>query len=142
MNFNTLEGLVSAFQKGITLYLFLFIRSVLEFSAVVWHSSLNQTNTCDIERIQKYALKVILKHKYKDYETALKELNLETLFKRREGLCLKFAKKSSKLSNFKKTFPIRKKSHPMKQRKGRKFLQKHANTERYLNNQYLICKDC
>ena len=63
--------------------------------------------------------KVILKHKYKDYETALKELKLETLYKRRKSLCLKFAKKSSKLSNFKKTFPIRKKSHPMKQRKGR-----------------------
>ena len=33
-------------------------------------------------------------------------------------------------------FPISKKSHPMKQRKGRKFLQKHANTERYfeINN--------
>ena len=48
------------------------------------------------------ALKVILKHKYKDYETALKELKLETLYKRRESLCLKFAKKSLKLNNFKK----------------------------------------
>ena len=31
-------------------------------------------------------------------------------------------------------FPISKKSHPMKQRKGRKFLQKHANTERYFKS--------
>ena len=51
------------------------------------------------------ALKVILKHKYKDYETALKELKLETLYKRRESLCLKFAKKSLKLNNFKKNVP-------------------------------------
>ena len=107
---------------------------MLEFSAVVWHSSLSQANTSDIERIQKSAVKIILKHKYKDYDSALKELNLETLQKRREILCLRFAKKSLKLNNFKKMFPLSKKLHSMKQRKGRKFLQKHANTERYIKS--------
>ena len=91
-------------------------------------------NICDIERIQKSAVKIILKHKYKDYDSALKELNLETLQKRREILCLRFAKKSLKLNNFKKMFPLSKKLHSMKQRKGRKFLQKHANTERYIKS--------
>ena len=31
-------------------------------------------------------------------------------------------------------FPLSKKLHSMKQRKGRKFLQKHANTERYIKS--------
>ena len=102
-----------------------FIRSILEFSAVVWHSSLSQANTSDIERIQKSAVKIILKHKYKDYDSALKELNLETLQKRREILCLRFAKKSLKLNNFKKMFPLSKKLHSMKQSKKEKSFYKN-----------------
>ena len=46
-------------------------------------------------------------------------------------MCLRFAKKSLKLLNFKQMFPLSKKLHCMKQRKGRKFVQNHASTERY-----------
>ena len=55
-----------------------FIRSRLEFSSVVWHSSLSKSNESDIERVQKSALKLILKETYSDYETALKLLDIET----------------------------------------------------------------
>ena len=108
-----------------------FIRSVLEYSAVVWHSSLSQKNISDIERVQKSALKVILKENYKDYDSALTQLHLESLAKRREFLCLRFAKKSLKLENFKKMFPLNKKLHSMKQRKQRAFHVNHANSKRY-----------
>ena len=111
-----------------------FIRSILEFSAVVWHSSLSQSNINDIERIQKSALKAILKDKYKDYNSALSELNLESLYKRRELLCLRFAKKSLKLENFKKLFTLNKKCHYMNKRKQRKYKQNHVYTERYLKS--------
>ena len=84
----------------------MFIRSVLEFSAVVWHSSMSQNNVSDIERKQKSALKVVLKERYTDYKSALNELNLESLSKRREILCLRFANKSLKLQNFKNLFPL------------------------------------
>jgi len=97
----------STFNNEDLVYLYKsFIRSVLEFSAVVWHSSLSQANISDIERIKKSALKVILKDKYTDYESVLSELKLKTLFKRREMLCLKFAKKCLKLQNFKNMFPL------------------------------------
>ena len=109
-----------------------FIRSVMEFSAVVWHSSLSQANISDIERIQKSAMKVILKDQYKDYKSALSQLKLESLSKRREILCLKFAKKCLKLNKFKRMFPMNNKSHSMKQRKSKKFLENHANTDRVL----------
>ena len=77
---------VSNYQDMVYLYK-MFIRSVLEYGAVVWHSSLSQNNKSDIERVQKSALKVILKEKYTDYNSAFKELKLETLSKRREVLC-------------------------------------------------------
>ena len=92
---------------------------------------MSKSNISDIERIQKSAVKVILKDKYTSYKKALSELNLEPLSKRREILCLRFAKKSLKLLNFKQMFPLSKKLHCMKQRKGRKFVQNHASTERY-----------
>ena len=37
----------------------LFVRSLLEQSATVWHSSLTEDNKNDLERVQKTALKVI-----------------------------------------------------------------------------------
>ena len=70
-----------------------YIRSILEQSCVVWHSSLTQEDTENIERVQKNALSVILRSNYRDYENALEKLNLESLKERREKLCLSFAKK-------------------------------------------------
>ena len=43
---------------------FLYVRSQLEQSAVVWHSSLTEENIADLERVQKTAVKIILKNKY------------------------------------------------------------------------------
>jgi len=80
----------------------MFIRSKLEQSASVWHSSLTKNNEIDLERVQKLALKVILKDKYGEYKSALRKLNIESLFDRRELLCLKFAKKRFKASKFQK----------------------------------------
>ena len=68
------------------------------------------------------------------YESALSDLKLETLFKRREMLCLKFAKKCLKLHNFKNMFPLNKKYHCMIKRRGKKFVENYANTERYFKS--------
>ena len=42
----------------------LYIRSLLEQSCVVWHSGLTLENSQDLERVQKTALKLILKEEY------------------------------------------------------------------------------
>ena len=102
-----------------------------EFSCELWHSSLSKTNETDIERVQKSALKVILKNKYKDYESALKLLDMESLYERRSSLCLKFAKKCLRIENFKKLFPHKKTKHDMKKRNVEKFLINNIVTERY-----------
>ena len=74
----------------------LFIRSILEQSSVVWHSSLTKENEEDLERVQKSALKIILGTKFQNYDQALKDTNLDSLKIRREELCLKFARKCLK----------------------------------------------
>ena len=72
----------------------LFIRSLLEYCCVVWHSTLTQEQSYDIERVQRTALKVILGEEYIDYETSLKTCGLETLYSRRQKRCLKFGLRS------------------------------------------------
>mgnify|MGYP001317416193 CR=1 FL=1 len=66
-----------------------FIRSNLEFSSNVWHSSLTKENRQDLERVQKAALKVILGKDYKDYDDALKLSKLQSLEQRREVISLR-----------------------------------------------------
>ena len=108
-----------------------YIRSILEKSAVVWHSSLTVKNRKDLERIQKCAVLVIMGKNYTNYKNGLKELNLETLEKRRENLCLKFAKECLKNEKVKNMFAINKSMHDMKKRKKEKFKVKNIRTERY-----------
>ena len=54
---------VASFGTGVedlkTVYIF-YIRSLLEQSATVWHTSLKGENTSELEGIQKSAVKVIL----------------------------------------------------------------------------------
>ena len=48
-----------------------FIRSKVEHSAVVWHSSLTQENRSDLERVQKAVVKIIMGNRYSDYNNSL-----------------------------------------------------------------------
>ena len=56
----------------------LFIRSILEQSCVVWHSSLNKEDSDNLERVQKSAIKVILQEEFSEYKEGLQHLNLDT----------------------------------------------------------------
>ena len=83
----------------------LYIRSVVEQAAVVWHSSLTKGEQLDIERIQKVAMRIILKDQYINYNHALKITGLPTLKTRRNNLCLKFAKNCVKNNMTSDMFP-------------------------------------
>ena len=109
---------------------FLFVRSLLEQSAVVWHSGLSQDNTNDLERVQKSAVKIILGNEYTNYENALSKLGMTKLSDRRDELCLKFASKCLKNKKTKDMFPENKKTHKMKTRKSEKYFVQMAATER------------
>ena len=110
-----------------------YIRSLLEQSSNVWHSSLTIENENDLERVQKIALKIILKDKFRNYENALNILELDTLKYRREKLCLAFAQKCLKNKKMKYLFPPNNKVHLMETRDMEHFKVFHANTERLKN---------
>ena len=113
---------------------FLFIRSLLEQSATVWHSSLTEENSNDLERVQKSAVRIMLGDSYKGYKKSLDILQIESLKDRREQLCLNFAKKCIKNQKTKDMFPENSKVHQMLTRKPDKFRVTHANTTRFKNS--------
>ena len=107
-----------------------FVRSIVEQSVPVWHSSLTDENRTDLERIQKSAFRIILGNRYKNYQNALNLLEMDTLEARREHLCLVFAQKASKHPECKQMFPKHSKNHKMQTRNKDKFKVNHANTDR------------
>ena len=109
----------------------MFIRSKLDSSSVVWHSSLTEKDQNSLERVQKAAVKVILKNNYKNYESALEMLNLDTLQERRRKQCLKFAKDCLKHEQMKKMFPENEINGIIETRHKEKYKVNKANTERY-----------
>ena len=108
-----------------------YIRSVIEQSAVVWHSSLSKKNIKDLERVKKAAVRVIMGKDYSTYKEGLKILKMDNLKQRREKLCLSFAKKCTKNEKVKNMFPLRKVIHRMKKRNSKKFQNIKTNTSRY-----------
>ena len=84
----------------------LFVRSLLEYCSVSWHSSLTQEQSDDIQRVQHTALKVILGKEYTDYQSSLNKCGLESLYSRREKRCLTFGLRSLKHPKHKLMFPL------------------------------------
>ena len=66
----------SSDKSDLKLIYTIFVRSILENSSTVWHNLISQENKDNLERVQKCAMKIILKNKYKDYQTALNKLEL------------------------------------------------------------------
>ena len=60
-------------RKDLVSIYILFIRSILEYCAVVWHSNLTCEQSANIERVQKVATSTILQDFNVPYETALRE---------------------------------------------------------------------
>ena len=67
------------------------VRPILEYCAQVWHYNIPDYLSKEIERIQSRAMKII--NPSLSYNESLSELNIPTLFFRRELLCSKFFKR-------------------------------------------------
>ena len=114
-------------QEMVEIYV-LYIRSVVEYSCVVWHSSLTVEDSDALERIQKTALRIILQDNYHEYQQALKHVGLQTLYERRENLCIKFATKSVKKGKMSDMFPLNRKT--VNTREHEKFFVQPAFSDR------------
>ena len=107
----------------------LFIRSILEEACIVWHSSITEGESNDLERVQKVCLKIILKDKYETYEQALETTKLTKLSERRTSLCVKFAIKCTKNENTSYMFPLNPTGN-IETRNHERFYVQHCNTDR------------
>ena len=106
------------------------IRSVLESSAVVYHSMLTIDDREDIERVQRVVIRTIMGTRYQSYEDSLTFLNLEELSVRRDELCLAFALKCLNSAKFGHIF-IPTPNVGYNVRELRRFVEPKCDTERY-----------
>ena len=113
----------------------LYIRSIIEQSCVVWHSSLTDEQSLDLERIQKVALRIILLEKYEHYQNALFLTNLDPLFVRRKALCLRFAQSCLKSERSCDMFPAKVKT--VNTRPNEKYFVTSAQTNRLAQSSIL-----
>ena len=83
----------------------IFIRSNLEQSCVLWHSSLTLEDSNNLERVQKSSLRIILQEDYEDYEKILQQVNLQSLYERRISLCKNVATNTARQERLHTLFP-------------------------------------
>jgi hypothetical protein len=117
----------------------LFIRSVTEYCAVSFHSSLTQQQSYKLERIQKTCLKVIMGDLYHDYPTALDFCGLQNLSDRREKRCLDFSLKCLKHPKNKRLFP-RNPGQNTRARTSEPYTVNFASTETYKLSAIPFCQ--
>ena len=79
----------------------------------------------------KCAFRIILESSYESYENALVQMNMDTFDKRREKLCMKFAKNCLRHDKLRSMFSVNSTSHAMKKRCTDKFKVNKASTNRY-----------
>jgi hypothetical protein len=109
----------------------LYIRSLLEYCSVVWHSTLTGEQCHNIERVQKLCLKIILGTEYDNYDQALQCCGLERLEVRREQKCLNFGLKSLLHPVHSKMFPVNPQLDNCNTRNQEHFTVNWARTESY-----------
>ena len=115
----------------------IYCLSILEQSSAIWGSSLSQDNKNNLERTQKSFAKLVLREKYKDYESALRLLDLDTLEKRGEHISLRFVEYSIKNNKLNEFFKLRETEHQMDLRNPELYRTTKAKTERFRKSSIL-----
>ena len=118
----------------------LYIRSVLEYCSVAFHSSLTDADIRKLEGVQKTCLRVILGEMYVGYEAALEMCGLESLSTRREIRCLSFSQKCVRHPKNKRLFPLNTRTFGQAQNTKETFLVNWARTDAYRNSAIPYCQ--
>ena len=82
-----------------------YIRPLLEYSNVIWHSSLTSNQTHQLERVRKRASRIVLGLNYVSYANALGVCDVDRLSARREQHSVKFAQSLQHCSRTSKLLP-------------------------------------
>ena len=112
-----------------------YVRPILEYADVVWHSGISAKQSKELEAIQKRACRTILGRHYLSYSDALQICKFDTLSDRREEHCLRFAEgltKSIRTSSL--IPPTRKECHGRSLRNSSNLSQFRTRTNRFRNS--------
>ena len=97
---------------------------------VVWHSSLTNVDSNNLERFQNWATRILLlKEEYNTYEDALKTLEIKSLYERRLVLCERIAKNTTEYDKLKLMFPKKETETNMEIRNTEQYEINLANTK-------------
>ena len=120
-------------QEDLVHIYILYIRSVLEYCSVLWHSTLTGDQSQNLEKVQKTCLKVILGSQYENYTLALDTCGLQLLSERREARCLKFGLKCLVHPVHHRMFPVNPQvlTDPYDTRSQEHFVVNKAKTDSY-----------
>ena len=117
----------------------LYIRSLLEFCSVVFHTSLTEDQSNTLEAIQTTALKVILGSMYISPSVAREMCGLLSLKERREDRLTKYCTRAVKHRRHKQMFP----TNPVTEydlRETEKYKVNFARTESYKKSAIIKCQ--
>ena len=118
----------------------LFIRSIVEYCCVLYHSSLTVKQSNKLEIIQKTCLRVILGDMYVNYSAALEMTGLKPLFDRREDRCLTFALKCTKTPLGNRLFPLNQVENERLIRTREKYVVNFARTDTFKESAVPFCQ--
>lgn len=114
------------------------VRPILEYGCQVWHFSLTEKLSNQMERIQRRVTKSILSDQI-SYNLRLEKLKLTTLAERREELCRKLFQSITQNKNDKLDGLLpQPKEHAYSMRNPREFPMFKAKTDRFVNS--FICQ--
>ena len=111
-----------------------YLWPILEYAAPLWHSSITEYQSRQIESIQKRVSRNILGNCFIDYGQALDMLHLETLSDQRMNLCKQIVQKAFTSNLFVDWFPPPNTSHSMTLRSLRMVEDFHGSTKRFHNS--------
>ena len=113
---------------------FTVIRSAVEYCSTIYHSLIPQYMSNKLEQVQRQALKIIYGNGT-DIASLLENGTVETLERRREIACIKFARKTSASARFgSEWFPRNMVEREARQGTRRTFMERKCKTERARNN--------
>ena len=110
----------------------IFIRPVIEFCAVVYHSMLTNKQVLEIERLQKQVVKLVFGWE-QSYTDICQRYNIETLEERRKTMLDRFVMKTTANPRFSESwYPLRLPGPEVRDR--RIYMEATARTHRYYNS--------
>ena len=112
------------------------IRPVLETNCVIFHSMLTGTQSDDLERLQKLALRVCFGTS-RSYAALLAAWNIKTLKQRRADMLRKFTAKAMANNRFSEKWFVQRAEVDQDIRRRRPFQERKARTSRYYNSPLL-----